>query len=66
MASHSNGSCDLVGEVFKHVEGVEYSADRLVQLTTLLTSLICLLTSLILNTYITANIAYKKRIKVVK
>eukprot|EP00092_Neocalanus_flemingeri_P011620 GFUD01012521.1.p1 GENE.GFUD01012521.1~~GFUD01012521.1.p1 ORF type:complete len:333 (-),score=102.02 GFUD01012521.1:700-1698(-) len=66
MASSSNVSCNLVEEVFKYVDGVSDSADtaRLVQLTTLLTSCICLLISLTLNTYITANIAYKKKIQV--
>jgi len=64
MESSKNVSCNLLEEVFKHVDGDEDSVAGLVQLTTLLTSIACLLLSLILNTYIIVNIAYKKKFKV--
>ena len=64
MKMSSNGSCDLLGEVLKHVDGNGDSAAEVVQLTTLLASLLCLLISLILNTYVIANILFKKKFKV--
>jgi len=64
MASSSNGSCNLVEEVFNHVGGVEDTTAGLVQLTTLLTSLICLMITLILNIYIAINIVLKKKFKI--
>ena len=65
MKMSSNGSCDLLGEVLKHVDGKGDSvAAELVQLTSLLASLLCLLISLLLNTYVIANILSKKKFKV--
>ena len=64
MEISSNGSCDLLGEVLKHVDGDGDSGAELVQLTSLLASLFCLMISFILNTYVIANILVKKKFKV--
>ena len=64
MENSSIPNCDLLVDVLKHVNGADVSGAGLIELSTLLTSLACLLVSLILNTYIVSNIAFRKKFKV--
>lgn len=64
MENSSIPNCDLLRDMLKHVNGGDVSGAGLIELSTLLTSLACLLVSLILNTYIVSNIAFRKKFKV--
>ena len=64
MENSSIQSCDLLEDLLKHFNGGDGSAAGFIEFSTLLTSLACLLVSLILNTYIVVNIAFRKKFKV--
>ena len=62
--SVNNSGCNVVEEILKHIDGEADSAAKIVEVTSLLTSLVCMVLTMIVNTYIIVNILHKRKFKV--
>jgi len=62
--SVNNSGCNVVEEILKHIDGEADSAANIVEVTSLLTSLICMVLAMIVNAYIIVNILHKRKFKV--
>jgi len=61
--SVNNSGCNVVEEILKQIDGEADSA-KIVEVTSLFTSLICMVLTLLLNAYIIVNILHRRKFKV--
>jgi len=56
--------CDIVQEILEQIDGKDDSPTKIIEVTSLLTSLSCVVLVLIVNTYIIVNILHRRKFKV--